>query len=166
MSASLRNTALLLLLLATAVTFVMFPMMVIQPFKAQYSNTLAVALVLQRWKPLVTVLCAVLVLLLAVMLWRTTSQSWTRYLRKTGLVLGVVLALAVAFVGQINIFEKMFHPITRVDYLSAAQSGVQPGDMVMAVTYNGQSRAYPILEMAYHHVVNDVVGGVPIAVTY
>ncbi len=28
------------------------------------------------------------------------------------------------------------------------------------------SRAYPIRELAYHHVVNDTVGGVPIAVTY
>ena len=35
-----------------------------------------------------------------------------------------------------------------------------------ACAFNGDARAYPIREMAYHHIVNDVVGGVPIAATY
>jgi hypothetical protein len=38
--------------------------------------------------------------------------------------------------------------------------------MVIAVRFGTDTRAYPIREMAYHHVVNDVVDGVPIAVTY
>jgi hypothetical protein len=36
----------------------------------------------------------------------------------------------------------------------------------MAVSLNGDARAYPISQMAYHHVLNDTVAGVPIAVTY
>jgi Protein of unknown function (DUF3179) len=31
---------------------------------------------------------------------------------------------------------------------------------------NGASRAYPIRQMGYHHVVNDTLGGVPIIATY
>jgi hypothetical protein len=38
--------------------------------------------------------------------------------------------------------------------------------MVIAVAVNGVNRAYPIREMAYHHVVNDTVGGEPVAATY
>jgi hypothetical protein len=38
--------------------------------------------------------------------------------------------------------------------------------MIMSVRLGGDDRAYPISQMAYHHVLNDVVGGVPIAVTY
>jgi hypothetical protein len=38
--------------------------------------------------------------------------------------------------------------------------------MILAVRYSNDARAYPIREMAYHHILNDVVGGVPIAVTY
>jgi hypothetical protein len=38
--------------------------------------------------------------------------------------------------------------------------------MVMAVKFGADTRAYPIVEMAYHHVLNDTVGGVPIVVTY
>ena len=38
--------------------------------------------------------------------------------------------------------------------------------MILAVRLGSDARAYPIREMAYHHVLNDVVGGVPVAVTY
>ncbi|MFH0793597.1 MAG: DUF3179 domain-containing (seleno)protein [bacterium] len=39
-------------------------------------------------------------------------------------------------------------------------------DRVVGVAMNGQARAYPILMLNWHEVVNDTVGGVPIAVTY
>jgi Protein of unknown function (DUF3179) len=38
--------------------------------------------------------------------------------------------------------------------------------MILAVHFGADARAYPIREMAYHHVLNDVVNGVPVAVTY
>ena len=31
---------------------------------------------------------------------------------------------------------------------------------------NGEAAAYPIRQLAYHHLVQDIVGGVPIVVTY
>jgi hypothetical protein len=34
------------------------------------------------------------------------------------------------------------------------------------VTINGQSRAYPLMVMQCHEIANDMLGGVPIAVTY
>ena len=41
-----------------------------------------------------------------------------------------------------------------------------PKDMVIAVTLGGESRAYPIREMGYHHIVNDRLHQLPIVVTY
>jgi hypothetical protein len=41
-----------------------------------------------------------------------------------------------------------------------------PHDRVIGVHINGQSRAYPLRVMRWHEVVNDVVGGQPIAITY
>ena len=41
-----------------------------------------------------------------------------------------------------------------------------PDDKVLAVSWGRMARAYPIRTMGYHHIVNDTVGGVPIAVTY
>jgi hypothetical protein len=39
-------------------------------------------------------------------------------------------------------------------------------DRVIGVSINGQSRAYPLRLMRWHEVVNDVIGGEPVAVTY
>jgi hypothetical protein len=39
-------------------------------------------------------------------------------------------------------------------------------DIVLAVKINGESAAYPVRLMAYHHLVEDVVGGTPIVATY
>jgi hypothetical protein len=41
-----------------------------------------------------------------------------------------------------------------------------PTDRVIGVDIGSQSRAYPLRLMRWHEVVNDVVGGEPIAVTY
>ncbi len=37
---------------------------------------------------------------------------------------------------------------------------------VVALEINGDARAYPIRAMVWHEIVNDVVGGVPVTVTY
>jgi hypothetical protein len=61
----------------------------------------------------------------------------------------------------------MFNPLKNSSYATASDSGfMQPDDMVMAVENDGESVAYPIREMAYHHVVQDVVGRKPVVVTY
>ena len=41
-----------------------------------------------------------------------------------------------------------------------------PAEMVLGVDLNGEARAYPIGLLAQHEIVNDTVGGHPIAVTY
>ncbi len=40
------------------------------------------------------------------------------------------------------------------------------GDRVLGVEINGESRAYPFSILTWHEIVNDTVGGMPIAVTY
>jgi hypothetical protein len=39
-------------------------------------------------------------------------------------------------------------------------------DEVFGVVVKGRARAYPVTMISYHHVVNDVIEGIPIAVTY
>ncbi|PYX95182.1 MAG: hypothetical protein DMG71_10190 [Acidobacteria bacterium] len=82
------------------------------------------------------------------------------------LLLGVILAGASATMARLNYFEWMFHHLRTPGFEEVAGSKLDSSEMVMAVRLGEDSRAYPIREMAYHHVVNDIVGGVPIAVTY
>lgn len=54
------------------------------------------------------------------------------------------------------------------DLLSETEPGkfLVGGDRVIGVVLNGEARAYPLRILNWHEIVNDVVGGVPIAVTY
>jgi len=55
-----------------------------------------------------------------------------------------------------------------VDRRNEEQRGklLVPDDRVIGVVFGGEARAYPLRLMRWHEVVNDVVGGEPIAVTY
>lgn len=41
-----------------------------------------------------------------------------------------------------------------------------PDELVIGVEINGQSRAYPVRLLSLHEIVNDVIGGQPVAVTW
>ena len=61
----------------------------------------------------------------------------------------------------------MFNPLANSAYAKASETDfVADDDMVLAVEVAGESVAYPVRLMAYHHLVGDTVGGVPIVATY
>ncbi len=41
-----------------------------------------------------------------------------------------------------------------------------PDELILGVIVGDESRAYPISQMAYHHIANDQIGGEPYLVTY
>jgi hypothetical protein len=45
-------------------------------------------------------------------------------------------------------------------------SGVRDSDQILAVVIGGESRAYPIPFLSWHEIINDTVGGLPIAATW
>jgi hypothetical protein len=88
---------------------------------------------------------------------------WTRALA----LLVLIPVCGGAWFARQNHFEWMFNPLANAGYVSAnAATFVSDSDLVMAVARNGEAAAYPIRQLAYHHLVQDTVGGVPIVVTY
>ncbi len=160
----------LFLCTAAALLLVLYPIWIIRPFAAQHPASLGIALRFFRVAPLVTVLTWITGLLIAIALWRATrpahSPARRRIPARAGIVTALVLLTASAALARINIFERMFNPVRSVRFLPIAGTVVDPHDMVMSVSVGGKSHAYPIRTMAYHHVVNDVVGGLPLAATY
>ena len=47
-----------------------------------------------------------------------------------------------------------------------ADAEYEPDEVVIGVQFNGEARAYPVGLLSSHEIVNDVVGGHPIAVTW
>lgn len=58
--------------------------------------------------------------------------------------------------------------ILRPDFVSAdeADSRMSPDERVLGLSINGDHRAYSVPLLSRHEIVNDVVGGVPVAVTW
>jgi thiol:disulfide interchange protein len=154
-------TALVLLVIA-ALALIAVPVWLIRPFVPQTPEGLAIAYALRRQAPLATVAAVAAALFLAVFLW-TRARWWSRAL----IVLAFIPLLGAAWQARQNIFEKMFAPLLATRSAPAAEAGwVEEKDPVLAVAMNGEAAAYPVRQVAYHHIVQDVVGGVPVAVTY
>ncbi len=57
--------------------------------------------------------------------------------------------------------------IDEPQFVSAArQQELTSTEPVVGLTLNGEARAYPLRILTWHEIVNDVIGGMPIAVTY
>jgi hypothetical protein len=137
------------------------PAFVIRPFTHQSARPLWVAMALRQRAPLGTLIAGLACFVFAFALWRTVG-AW----RKSLLVLVLLIVTFSTVMARQNYFEWMFHPIAGAEFVTQAQSKLDAKEMILAVNFGGDARAYPISQMAYHHVLNDVVGGVPIAVTY
>ncbi len=49
---------------------------------------------------------------------------------------------------------------------SEAEVDMDPDEQVLGLSINGEHRAYSIRLLSRHEIVNDVVGGVPVAITW
>ena len=57
-------------------------------------------------------------------------------------------------------------PIYEPVFISPGETDLDPEELVMGLEINGDSRAYPIGTLNRREMVNDVVGGVPVLVTW
>jgi len=144
-----------------AIGMFFIPAFIIRPFSYQSPSGLLWAMAIRDRAPLATFLAALACLCFALLLW--IGASWGRKV-----IVGVVMALVAfsAVMARLNYFEWMFHPVKSAQFEPAAASKLEKNDMIMAVRFASDARAYPIREMAYHHILNDTVNGVPITVTY
>jgi len=152
----------LLSLALVAAACVAYPLYVLRPFRHQGATELAVALAIIQIGPWLSALSAILCLLLATLAWPWLRGKVARALA----VASVLVAAAGCGLSRVNVYELLFHPAGQPQFESADRAKLDPDEMVIAVQANGGSRAYPIREMAYHHVVNDTFAGAPIVATY
>ena len=99
-----------------------------------------------------TLIAAIVASILAVLTILRTRRWW---LRPLPLLVLAPVVLGAWFARQ-NHFEWMFAPQTTIAHVDAAKATfVQPDDLVMAVARDGAAIAYPIRQLAYHHIAND-----------
>ena len=160
---SRKNAERWLLALLTFVSLGLFlvPTFILRPFRYQAPVALTVAMKVRSLAPALTLASSTGVLILAIFLWRQASR-----LARTGIMLAALLNVSTAVMSRLNYFEWMFRPITAGGFVSAGNAHLADDEMVMAIQIGHDARAYPIRQMAYHHLFNDTVEGEPLIVTY
>jgi len=142
---------------------VLAPVWIIQPFSPQTQRGLEWSYAMKRWSPMLTLIAAAAAVMLVVRLWRNSRRWW----RKALLIIVFLPVLPATWLARQNHFEWMFNPLPNPAYAKTTDAGfVADNDIVMAIKFKEEAAAYPIRQMAYHHVVEDVVGGTPVVATY
>lgn len=125
---------------------------------SQQMNSIDLAYFLYKWR---WIFRAVFGLMIVVGLFKANwKRKWT---------LTIPLLIVAAVIYMINFkmaADHMFYQPKQILLLSAGENKVGEDRLVLGVSNNGQSKAYPIQFLGYHHQVQDTVGGKPLIITY
>jgi len=159
-----RRTAVTVLLacVSVALVSVAYPIYVIRPFRAQGARELAIALAVMRFRSGATLISGAAALAALVLYWRAQPDKWQRRFAAAAAALVCVLAA----LARVNIYELMFHPDDRPSFAAASRTRLDQDEKVIAIKIGATARAYPIRNISYHHVINDMLDKVAIVATY
>lgn len=149
--------------LGLSLAMVLTPMGILMPFRAQTPDGVRLSWHLRAWSPAITLALLAVGTAIGVLLWRRTRSRWLR-----GIV-GAAIALhaGAAWLARQNHFEWMYRPLQEPSFTdSRGAHGVAEDDLVLGVAAGDDASAYPVRALAYHHLVNDTVGGRAIVATY
>lgn len=163
MKSKILNWFLLITIAIIAFATVAIPVYVIQPFAPQTERGIEISYFLRSWSPIFTIVSAIIGVILSIVIWRNSKRWFTNL----PLILPLALIGFSAWFAQQNHFLWMFNPLANSSYATVSQADfIKDDEMVLAVKINNEAVAYPVLQMAYHHIVADVIGGQPITATY
>ena len=153
----------LLSIVLIVLAMVIIPVWLIQPFAPQTERDVTISFALKSWSPLLSLIGAISAVGVAILLWRNSRRWWS----KAFLIVPLFIVFICAWFARQNHFEWMFNPLAGSSFAKTSETDfVADDDMILAVEIGGESAAYPVRQLAYHHLVEDTVGGVPITATY
>lgn len=137
------------------VALILGPLLVALPPVTQTHAMLAAAHVAQSLAPILSVALAAGV---GILIWR--RRTWREFAL-------LAMALACVALSRMRLMEFMFASARGAETIGIAQfHDVRDTDMVIGVSIDGQSRAYPVRYLAFHHMLNDQLGATVLLPTY
>jgi Protein of unknown function (DUF3179) len=125
---------------------------------SQRMNSIGIAYFLYKWRWIFRALFGLLILL--GLLRGNWKRKWVPVVPL--LVLGTVIYMANFKMAA----DAMFKQPRQLLLTEASDNKVDLQRLVLGVSINGESKAYPIQFLGYHHHIQDIVGGKNILVTY
>jgi hypothetical protein len=135
----------------------------IMPFPgSQQNETIELAYFLHTYINYIRIAGVLLIALSAYQLMRQ-PKFWLK---------SIVIALVIFWIVVVFMFnfrlkaDKMFYEPESKILASVADNKISSKQLILGVSINGESKAYPIEVIGYHHQVRDTVGGESVMVTY
>lgn len=135
----------------------------IMPFPgSQQNNTIDIAYFLHNniWWIRLLVIALLMYKLFPVF---AKGKTWKK---AVNIIILILYALVFYFFNFRFLADKMFYQPKQKLFVTAAKNRVDTNQLVLGITINNQSRAYPIEIIGYHHQVRDTAGNEPVMVTY
>lgn len=104
------------------------------------------------------VLCMVTIAAANPDIWKRSGWAETDF-SKTSIDFAEILSGGPPKDGIPSIDDPVFRPASEI-------KGIAATEPVIRLEVNGDLRAYPLQVLTWHEIVNDTIGGVPVAVTY
>jgi hypothetical protein len=125
---------------------------------SQRMNSIDLAYFLYSWRWLFRILFVSMII---------AGLFGARWRRKWLLILPLAILCGVVYMANfVMAADHMFYQPKNLLMANASANKVDTGRLVIGVTLNGESKAYPIRFLGFHHQVQDTLGGKPIMVTY
>jgi len=125
---------------------------------SQQLNSIDLAYFLYKWR---WIFRGLFVALIFIGLFRS---QWKR---KWSLFFPIAIVAAIIYMTNfVMAADHMFYQPKKVLMVSSSQNKVDSNRLVIGVANNGETKAYPIQFLGYHHQVQDTVGGKPMIITY
>lgn len=82
-------------------------------------------------------------------------------------LLALVIAIGISYAtNAVMAADSMFLQTNDLEMNDASKNKVDTSRIVIGISYKGESRAYPIQFLGYHHQISDTISQHPILVTY
>jgi hypothetical protein len=126
---------------------------------SQEMNSIDVAYFLYTLRWVFRGLFGLMILYSFVMLW-PNRRKWLR-------ILALLPTLAIVYLFNfVMVADRMFLQPSELILKNAADNNVPLDRLIIGIEHNGEAKAYPVEFLAYHHQVQDSIGGKPVIVTY
>ncbi len=148
-------------LAAAALVLVSLPLVILWPLFDQPPALLRLAYLARAHGVALTL--ALLAAFLAVV-----ARGWSAVRPRPGALAALLLPVLISVgLKAVNVSELIFAPADgpRMTPIADGQD-IADSDMVLGVSLAGAARAYPVRYLAFHHMINDRLGGVPLLPTY
>ena len=135
----------------------------IMPFPgSQKSNTIDIAYFLHN-NILYIRIAAILLILIGVY---GLFSRWKKWQKNVFLFFALLYCVIFYFVNFKFLADKMFYQPRTKSLTAIGTNKVATDKLILGVSLNGESKAYPVEIIGYHHQVQDTIGGEAVIVTY